>query len=299
MKYEYKLKVRIKSDSPIIDSIIRKKILDNLADLGEVIVDQVVKQNSTPNYLQTLGTFSPDDVLPFTNCKEKKKTFVVGDKSYNVRMTSQRYFIFKASRHCVSCGIEGTKMLLQKNKNDTLAHFNLYAEENGQLVLMTKDHIFAKSQGGEDRHTNYQTMCFICNNLKGSDFLAVEDIGKLRKIYNENIDILTRKKLYQLIAATKKKLKKPDRRPEAKKVGLFAKSDMNILKTAEGLVGVQIATTLPDSICIACVPKGTEFYNAEKIDNKYLIPLNNLKGVGDDPRVKFSVFSGLIECFKI
>ena len=47
-------------------------------------------------------------------------------------------------------------------------HFNLYAiGENGNWILMTKDHITPKSRGGRDHLSNLQTMCDQCNNRKG------------------------------------------------------------------------------------------------------------------------------------
>jgi 5-methylcytosine-specific restriction endonuclease McrA len=33
---------------------------------------------------------------------------------------------------------------------------------------MTRDHVIAKSLGGQDFLSNMQTMCRICNNKKGS-----------------------------------------------------------------------------------------------------------------------------------
>jgi len=115
-----------------------------------------------------LGEFSPEDVLPYICKEEVKRDYIIGTKTYTVRMNSQRYFIFRESLKCVACGLEGTKMILEQNPSDKSPHFNLYAVENGRLVLMTKDHVQPKAYGGEDRHSNYQTMCSICNNLKGS-----------------------------------------------------------------------------------------------------------------------------------
>jgi len=39
-------------------------------------------------------------------------------------------------------------------------HFNLYAiDENGNEVMMTKDHILAKARGGKDKIDNFQSCC--------------------------------------------------------------------------------------------------------------------------------------------
>jgi 5-methylcytosine-specific restriction endonuclease McrA len=46
-------------------------------------------------------------------------------------------------------------------------HFNLYAiDDNGDEILMTKDHIIPKSKGGRNHLSNYQPMCCVCNQKK-------------------------------------------------------------------------------------------------------------------------------------
>jgi 5-methylcytosine-specific restriction endonuclease McrA len=48
-------------------------------------------------------------------------------------------------------------------------HFNLYAvNEYGDKILMTKDHIHPKSKGGRNHISNYQTMCYPCNQDKSN-----------------------------------------------------------------------------------------------------------------------------------
>lgn len=96
-----------------------------------------------------------------------------------VNTRSDRYELFATKGvKCVSCGIEGSFFALerstkcnhdrhQKNRQQRRPHFNLYAvREDGQEVLMTKDHILPKSKGGKDRLENYQTMCKVCNETK-------------------------------------------------------------------------------------------------------------------------------------
>ncbi len=94
-------------------------------------------------------------------------------------MTSLRYQTFKKSLVCKCCGIEGTIMLLELPSNGgkvCVPHFNLYAEREGGLVQMTKDHIKPKSKGGKDHISNMQTMCARCNELKGNK------PGKLKRL---------------------------------------------------------------------------------------------------------------------
>jgi hypothetical protein len=145
-----------------------------------------------------LGEFALADVLPHITEEETKRDYQVNDETFAVRMNSDRYFVFKSNSQCVSCGLEGTKMILDINPGDQSPHFNLYGEEHGRLVLMTKDHILAKSKGGTDELPNYQTMCCTCNNLKGCYDLSLDDVRDLRKLY-DNEEKLPRKELRDLI----------------------------------------------------------------------------------------------------
>lgn len=145
-----------------------------------------------------LGMFAPDDVFPFITEEDFKKEFVVGENSFSVRMNSDRYHVFKANRFCVACGLEGKHMILDMNPGDSSPHFNFYGEECGKFVLMTKDHILAKSKGGQDVIENYATMCSICNNLKGNFNLSNQQVAELKKLHN-NEEKLPRKMLRDLI----------------------------------------------------------------------------------------------------
>lgn len=145
-----------------------------------------------------LATFSLEDVLPYITVEDSKRNYQVGDKSYQVRMNSDRYHVFKASVVCVACGLTGTKMVLDMNPCDQTPHFNLYAVENGCLVLMTKDHIVAKSKGGTDDLDNFASCCHICNNLKANYELTYDQVRELRLLHN-NQDRFTKKELRELI----------------------------------------------------------------------------------------------------
>ena len=145
-----------------------------------------------------LGEFDPEEVFPYVTEEETKREYRVGEEVYQVRMNSDRYSVFKANPICVACGLIGVKMVLDINPGDQSPHFNLYGVENGRTVLMTKDHILAKSKGGTDDLSNYQTMCCTCNNLKGAYDLTLDDVRELRRIY-DNEEKLPRKELRDLI----------------------------------------------------------------------------------------------------
>lgn len=152
-----------------------------------------------------LGEFNLDEVMPHITEAESKRDYHVGEHTYTVRMNSDRYFVFKDNPRCVSCGLEGTKMILDMNPGDNSPHFNLYAEEDGRYVLMTKDHVLAKACGGTDELSNYTTCCAICNNLKGHYDLSYEQVKELREIHNNKM-MLPRKELRALINQTREKM---------------------------------------------------------------------------------------------
>jgi len=71
---------------------------------------------------------------------------------------------------CATCGIEGIYFYKERGGiRDKIFHVNLYGvNDEGEEVLMTKDHIKPKSKGGMDHIDNMQTMCYICNSKKGN-----------------------------------------------------------------------------------------------------------------------------------
>lgn len=91
---------------------------------------------------------------------------------HSVSMTSSRYRLFAIKGvQCVSCGIEGTYFSLERQKNakdnNNRYHFNLYGEdEQGNKMLLTKDHIVPVKRGGNNSLENLQVMCSKCNDEK-------------------------------------------------------------------------------------------------------------------------------------
>lgn len=93
------------------------------------------------------------------------------------------YKVFKhKGLDCPVCKAKASHFSLEKTPGPGRSlynkwHFNLYATDPfGNHVLMTKDHILAKSNGGTDDLSNLQPMCLVCNSRKGSipmeEFLA-------------------------------------------------------------------------------------------------------------------------------
>lgn len=156
----------------------------------------------TRKCLTHIKSFPADEIFAFVTDLEERKDFIINNICYSVRMNSDRYHVFRKNRHCAACGIEGKWMNLDLNPGDASPHFNLYAEEDGKLLLMTKDHQIPKSRGGEDVMENYTTCCAICNNLKGNHDITYIQIGELRKLY-ANPSKLPRRELRQLINTTR------------------------------------------------------------------------------------------------
>ena len=105
---------------------------------------------------------------------EERLSFPIRRRTFfgeSVDLASSRYRMYKEKGvKCVHCGREGTVFILERSQvRDISPHFNLYAvEENGKLILMTRDHIVPKSRGGKDEMSNYQPLCTKCNCKKGS-----------------------------------------------------------------------------------------------------------------------------------
>ena len=152
-----------------------------------------------------LASFPLDDVLPYATEDKIRRDYQVGDKIYPVKMNSERYRLFRKSAKCHYCGLEGTRLHLDFCTLTQTAHFNLYGEENGQLILMTKDHIIPRSKGGGDYLRNYVTSCRTCNMIKCNYDLTKEQINELRSIWNNNL-MLPKKALTILVRKTRNQM---------------------------------------------------------------------------------------------
>jgi len=106
------------------------------------------------------------DVL-FEKFKQNAKVELDGDL---IKGNSKRYqLFFTKGMKCVSCGIEGKYFAKERTEGDISYHLNLYGiDNNGNEVLMTKDHIIPTSKGGKNKLENFQTMCVCCNQEKGN-----------------------------------------------------------------------------------------------------------------------------------
>lgn len=121
---------------------------------------------------QRIKSFDIDEIIPFLkwlgsdlHLKHKVRALFDG---CSVKVTSERLNLFaQKGTVCVSCGAKGVVFWYEDLGNGE-PHLNLYAEgPNGELIMMTKDHIIPKAKGGENSMENYQPMCVKCNTRKG------------------------------------------------------------------------------------------------------------------------------------
>ena len=89
--------------------------------------------------------------------------------------------LFKSLRgqpiKCYRCGCVADRWIADKHANDKQGPpvLNLYAtDRNGQLVLMTRDHIIPKSVGGIDHIDNLRPACATCNEQRGNKLSRAE-----------------------------------------------------------------------------------------------------------------------------
>lgn len=111
------------------------------------------------------------------------------DGKYQVNFGANRYHVLKRDNFtCACCGVKANRCFLDKDEQQSelhkfnCYHVNFYAETGdyvtGQIhyVLMTKDHIVAKINGGSDDMENLQTLCFNCNSLKQASGFTLEQM---------------------------------------------------------------------------------------------------------------------------
>ena len=164
---------KIKTVKDLVD-ILRNEDVCNIL-LNKQICEQKPKLNLKPKHEDLIRkeTYSIDkvrekvkDVL-FEKDKRKSKVDFDGDL---IKGNSQRYqTFFTKGCKCAICGIEGKYFAKERHLKDNIYHLNLYAvDDNGNEILMTKDHIIPRSKGGINDISNYQTMCKLCNEAKGN-----------------------------------------------------------------------------------------------------------------------------------
>lgn len=134
----------------------------------------------------------PKTILSKVLDHQQQNIFVVDveNKSFEVNLGATRYHVFKNNDKCVCCGIRSTRCFLELDVQNTKQRgvdtysIHFYAEtgrvaHQSHLVLMTRDHIIAKSKDGSDSIDNSQTLCYNCNCVKGVTDFTIEQIRSI------------------------------------------------------------------------------------------------------------------------
>lgn len=132
-----------------------------------------MRNKTKPSGYLTYGQFSVDEVLPLIGNGERLQFDCGEHGTISIKMNSERLICFKQNIVCVRCRVMGILFRLQRHQNDQQSlslHMNLYGLRNGRMILFTKDHIVPRSKGGQSSLSNYQTMCYDCNQIKGNKY---------------------------------------------------------------------------------------------------------------------------------
>lgn len=121
-----------------------------------------------------------DAMIDADNKERNKRVEFEGVK---VKLSSLRLITFATyGTECADCGIQASHFAFERHPVDENYHLNLWAMcDDGTEVLMTHDHILARSLGGADNISNTQPMCMICNCGKGKIEQKIRDIRKTKK----------------------------------------------------------------------------------------------------------------------
>lgn len=114
-----------------------------------------------------LTTLPVDEVVRRIGLPPNRHTMTV--KKQELKLYSLRMRTFAQSgTTCKGCGVESSYFAVERHINgDTQGyHLNLYGVVDGKEVMMTCDHVVARSKGGANDLTNTQTLCNTCNQKK-------------------------------------------------------------------------------------------------------------------------------------
>lgn len=118
----------------------------------------------------------------------KRKVVMDGDM---MSFGSLRYETFmQKGTICCKCGLVGDRFYKERNfvteKSNGPYHFNLYGvDADGDEILITKDHIIAKSLGGTDTIDNLQPLCMVCNGLKANKTIEEWEVFDINTVIIE------------------------------------------------------------------------------------------------------------------
>jgi 5-methylcytosine-specific restriction endonuclease McrA len=124
--------------------------------------------------LKTIKEYEFEEWRRYMSSMRGEKTVEIS--GYRVRIESARLRLLLSKlpgrgRVCANCGRVGEKVCLQietkpyKSFPKDKGSFFVYSSDG---VMLTCDHIFPKSKGGNTSSKNLQTLCQICNSHKAA-----------------------------------------------------------------------------------------------------------------------------------
>lgn len=119
-----------------------------------------------------------------TGIEYKERDKRISFDGEQIKLSSLRLRTFATHGiECVDCGVKAVFFAMERHHMDVKYHINLWAvRDNGKQVLMTHDHILARSLGGADNIANTQTMCMDCNFEKGKIEHKLKELRKSQKV---------------------------------------------------------------------------------------------------------------------
>lgn len=130
---------------------------------------------------------------------------------------------------CWKCGIEASCFIANKHKNDKVGApvLDLFAENNGSMVMMNRDHIIPSSLGGSNVLKNMRVACEPCNSGRGAK-MNKEDL----EFMNANKELIVEAKTHIAKRFLNKFFESPDVVPGSKRSKKTAKLRRARLKRA-------------------------------------------------------------------
>ena len=123
------------------------------------------------------------NTLDVDNTRENRKYNKSSLDGVSFKYFPEKVKNFMNSCTCLACGIQGTEVRIEKQPIPHAIygkpHLNVYAVTKDELgnpyeMMMTVDHDVLRSKGGEDKATNFNTLCRRCNSLRGSKYDSLE-----------------------------------------------------------------------------------------------------------------------------
>ena len=123
-----------------------------------------VHYSTKPGHIKYLKTYSLDEIFNYINLNPYSD-YYIDKQGYSCKLRRPKIYNVIGCT-CKECGLQASFFVLEDWVNGGF-HFNLYGyNEKGEMVMMTIDHILAKSKGGKNHISNYQPLCKVCNENK-------------------------------------------------------------------------------------------------------------------------------------